>query len=114
AADPDSAAVLAALKPMRSSFNDTDLCFFGVSSDPEDERRRRVREDLPGIRYFWDPDCAVAAAFGLAAPGGGVRKATIILDPRLRVLGIIPFGDDGARHAAQLLDILKRLPAVGA
>src|SRR5262249_42212751 len=52
AADPTSQRVLAELQQFRQVFDDSTVCFFGVSTDPDDERLPRVRGSVPGIRFF--------------------------------------------------------------
>jgi peroxiredoxin len=113
-ADADSARVLAAFQANRGIFDDENACFFGVSTDPEDEKSGRVRESLPGMRYFWDFDRAVSGGFGLVPEEGGYRKATFLLDPRLRMMAYLPFGAEAENHWLRLAEILKRVPALGA
>jgi hypothetical protein len=54
AALPGSEQVLGNVLRCRDRFDDANACFFGVSTDPEDERQSRVQEIVPGIRFFWD------------------------------------------------------------
>src|SRR5262249_46443855 len=54
-----------------SGFDDENVCFFGVSTDPEDERANRVQETLPGSRYFWDFDRRISQMYGAVAKGEG-------------------------------------------
>jgi predicted 2-oxoglutarate/Fe(II)-dependent dioxygenase YbiX/peroxiredoxin len=117
AADPSSRAALGAVAACRRVFDDDFACFFGVSLDPADEAQQRVAQSLPGIRFFWDFDGAVSAAYGVVpvgrSPGGridAVRK-WVILDPALRVHRVLPIsGDDGG--AAALTAALAELPPV--
>ena len=114
-ADADGGRVLADFQSNRGIFDDTNICFFGVSTDPEDEKAGRVRESLPGMRYFWDFDLAISRQFGLAPEeGGDYRKATFLLDPRLRVIAYVPFGAEPDKHWPRLLEIVKKLPHLGA
>jgi predicted 2-oxoglutarate/Fe(II)-dependent dioxygenase YbiX/peroxiredoxin len=113
AADPASRQVLDALAAERARFDDRDLCFFGVATDPDDERLARVRDALPGVRYFWDADGAVSALYGARSAGGALRRITYVLDPRLRVLAALPFDADPAGHVARLLALLDGLPPIG-
>ncbi|WPC06304.1 redoxin domain-containing protein [Pseudomonas benzenivorans] len=114
AAEPLSARVLQLLLAQRRRFDDDNLCFFGVSVDPEDERRQRVASLVPGIRYFWDFERQVSALYGAVQADGGYRRVSYVLDPQLRVLAVLPFGNDAEAHVAELLTLLERLPAVGA
>jgi peroxiredoxin len=89
AATDDAARALAALQARRALFDDRKLCFFGVSADPQD--RGRLRESLPGIRYFWDHDLALARQYGALVRRSGsdallYRPHWLLLDPTLRVM----------------------------
>ncbi len=63
-ATPGGAAALAAVAARRHVFDDERACFFGVSVDPSDRDTGRVRQDLPGIRHFWDFDGHVSRTYG--------------------------------------------------
>jgi peroxiredoxin/predicted 2-oxoglutarate/Fe(II)-dependent dioxygenase YbiX len=108
AANPACADLLARIRAARRRFDDATACFFGVSTDPEDERSQRVRDELPGLRYFWDFDGAVCRLYGAAGADGSVRPVIYVLDPRLRVLARIA-ADDAATAAAALFDVLDRI-----
>jgi peroxiredoxin len=103
----------------RELFDDEKVCFFGVTSDPRDRDEGRLQQMLPGIRFFWDTDLAVARAYGAvdreAKAGAPInyRGHWLILDPMLRVIVTIPFDEQG-RHASTMISILKRLPDVDA
>ncbi|MCW0181826.1 MAG: 2OG-Fe(II) oxygenase [Zavarzinia sp.] len=115
AGDPLSAAALQAVERNRGLFDDQHCCFFGVSSDADDERQARVRESLPGLRHFWDFDGAVGRAYGALPmepqPAGRVtgRRFWLVLDPLLRVERVVPLLPGGAEQA-ELFDHLSRLP----
>ncbi len=110
AAQPLSAAVLAAFLERREIFDDERACFFGVSVDPEDERQQRVRQRLPGFRWFWDFDLAVSRAYGALREEGAAPPAylpqTVALDERLRVLGAVPFRGEAAAHVEEVLRMI--------
>lgn len=108
------AAALAAVGANRKLFDDRRVSFFGVSIDPTDEKEGRVKESLPGIRFFWDFDRLVSCAYGsvpLGAQTGNVpvRQFWLVLDPTLRVLRIIPFAPDGSDRES-LFVYLRALP----
>lgn len=109
-ADPDAAALLQEIESCRSRFNDADLCFFGVTIDPDDERQQRVAESIPGIRYFWDFDRAVSAQYGAVLEEGGYRPITYVLDPALRVVAAFAPAAGGGAQVASLFSLLDRLP----
>jgi predicted 2-oxoglutarate/Fe(II)-dependent dioxygenase YbiX len=108
-------AALEAIQANRALFDDARFSFFGISLDPRDEAEGRVRENLPGIRCFWDFDGAVSRLYGSvpsdAKPGDGpvaARQFWLVLDPTLRVLTRLPVADDGRQSA--LFDYLAKLP----
>jgi peroxiredoxin len=116
AADPLGRAALEAVFARRHHFDDVRACFFGVSLDPADESGGRVRDSMPGLRFFWDFDGTISRRYGAipadAEPGQGqlpVRRFWTVLDPTLRVLTVIPFAPDGSDHEA-LFRFLDRLP----
>jgi predicted 2-oxoglutarate/Fe(II)-dependent dioxygenase YbiX/peroxiredoxin len=109
---------LDAVHAHRELLDDEKISFFGVTADRRDRDEGRCQQVVPGIRYFWDFDLALAKRFGAverdAAPGaGGVtyRAHWLVLDPFLRVLATIPFDADG-RHAERVIALLRGLPPV--
>ncbi|MFC5695829.1 2OG-Fe(II) oxygenase [Pseudomonas sp. GCM10022186] len=106
-ADPTAARVLTDLLARREHFDDSRASFFGVSVDPRDREQRRVRDLLPGIRFFWDFDRAVCNLYGVQQPGGAVRQMTYLLDPRLRVIAVVPIPPGGVGHLDTLLALLE-------
>jgi peroxiredoxin len=119
AADPQGRAALEAVFANRRYFDDTRACFFGVSLDPGDESERRVRDSMPGLRFFFDFDGTISRLYGAipreARPGDGplsVRRFWIVLDPTLRVLAVIPFAASGSDREA-IFRLLDRLPEPG-
>lgn len=96
-----------------AAFDDQHLCFFGVSADPLDEERGRLRTRIPGIRYFRDHDLALSRRFGalVAGPAPAYQPFTLVLDPMLKVLAHIPLLP-AASHNAALDEVLRRLPPV--
>jgi predicted 2-oxoglutarate/Fe(II)-dependent dioxygenase YbiX/peroxiredoxin len=112
-AHPGSRPFLDVIERQRKLFNVTDFCFFGVSTDPEDEHLGRLKFEWPGFIYFWDNDLAVSRLFRVASEDGSqYERQTIVLDPMLRVLTVFPFDDDGEQHARQVLEYLRTLPLV--
>jgi peroxiredoxin len=98
AADPAAQTALRTVRTHRALLDDMRACFFGVSVDPADAASGRVRENMPGIRFFWDFDCAVSRLYGAAATGidgeaesADMRRFWLLLDPALRVIAMIPF-----------------------
>ncbi|MGB0956491.1 MAG: 2OG-Fe(II) oxygenase [Panacagrimonas sp.] len=112
AAREDSAAVLRGIEQNSAVFDDRNACFFGVSTDPDDEARNRVADAIPGRRFFWDFDRAVSRLYGAIDANHEHQTYSLILDPNLRVLAVLPFGQQADRHVEQLVGALSRLPKV--
>lgn len=99
------------LMSMDGLFDDQNLCFFGVSSDPEDEQRQRVQERIPGFRYFWDFDRQISRLYGISDAHGD-RVVTYVLDPMLRVIAVFHNTLQSEEDTVRLLDFLKALPKI--
>ncbi|QOY95779.1 2OG-Fe(II) oxygenase [Massilia sp. UMI-21] len=115
ASDPRVRQVVAHVERRQDVFDDRHASFFGVSVDPDDEACGRLRDRIPGIRYFWDAGLALSRVFGAidaAAPGGREFQAfTLVLDPMLRVIAHIPL-TAAQRHNAALDAVIAGLPPV--
>ena len=70
AADPASRRLLTDLRAQRQRFDDAHISFFGVSTDPDDEKLGRVADASPGIRFFWDFDGSVSKSYGAVRDDG--------------------------------------------
>ncbi|MEM9092359.1 MAG: 2OG-Fe(II) oxygenase [Cyanobacteria bacterium P01_F01_bin.53] len=112
--DNASQKVLEDLAPYREKFDDVFCCFFGVSTDPEDQQFDRLQEQGSGIRFFWDFDCSVSQKYGVVDQDGEYSLCTYILDERLRVLTALPFTTQPENHVDQLITILSKLPTIQA
>jgi predicted 2-oxoglutarate/Fe(II)-dependent dioxygenase YbiX/peroxiredoxin len=104
----DGRAILSLIKAHRARFDDARICIFGVTQDAADERR--LSDDVPGIRWFWDADNKVARLYG-ALPHDPkapplFRPGFVLLDPTLRVLKTEPLA-----QAESLFEGLAVLPA---
>jgi predicted 2-oxoglutarate/Fe(II)-dependent dioxygenase YbiX/peroxiredoxin len=116
--DPDGASAIRAVLSNRHLFDDVRLSFFGVSVDPADRATGRLTESMPGLRHFWDFDCAISKAYGAVARGTEVgpkmtlRRFWLVLDPMLRVTRAFPFRPNGEEHG-DLFTYLKALPQPG-
>jgi peroxiredoxin/predicted 2-oxoglutarate/Fe(II)-dependent dioxygenase YbiX len=113
AADPASKKVIEALQSQRHRFDDLNVSFFGVSTNPDDERERRIGDSVPGVRYLWDFDLAVSALYGAVQPDGGYRKVTYLLDPALRVVAVLPFSSAPEADLLSLKTLIDRIPSRG-
>ena len=96
----------------RALFDDEFCCFFGVSTDPDDQTSSRLKEHIPGIRFLWDFDKTVSQKLGVMDQDGTYHPCTYVLDERLRVLAAIPFETEPENHVAQLKAFLSDLPAI--
>jgi predicted 2-oxoglutarate/Fe(II)-dependent dioxygenase YbiX len=86
-----------------------------VSFDPRDETENRVRDSMPGSRFFWDFDGKIGRLYGAlpkdANPQDGPvpgRRFWLVLDPTLRVAAVFPFTAD-TKHEA-VFAYLQQLP----
>ncbi len=108
--DPGTAAELARIRASRAVFDGRAASFFGVSADPRDETFGGLAEDVPGVRFFWDADGAVGRLYGArplpAEAGLPVRPCWVVLDPMLRVLGVL---EQAPGAASQILEAVRRL-----
>jgi len=95
------------LLALERHYDDHRICFFGVSTDPEDEQVLMQR--LPGIRYFWDTDRNVSTLYG-AQSERGFRRLTVVIDPSMRVLAVMPFDPDPEAHERAISNLIGRLP----
>lgn len=119
AAHPGARAALEAVEANARLFDDNKISFFGVSVDPDDEAQGRVRQALPGRRYFFDFDGAVGRLYGaipreveeIAGARVPLRQMWIVLDPTMRVIAAVPFAADGGDRG-RLFAFLERLPPV--
>ncbi|NJL55069.1 redoxin domain-containing protein [bacterium] len=105
-----SQCVLQELLCHRDVFDDKNYCFFGVSIDPSDREQSRFAEQVPGIRFFWDFDRVISQQFGAIDGSDVYRHCSYVLDERLRVLAVVPFGSEAETHVKQLMNILLQLP----
>jgi predicted 2-oxoglutarate/Fe(II)-dependent dioxygenase YbiX/peroxiredoxin len=113
AGQPASRRVLDDIEQCRDRFDVENVCFFGVSTDPDDERLARVRLDWPGIMFFWDFDLAVSRLYGVASSDGSqYQPQTVMLDPALRTLAVLPFDSQLESHVPSLLRLLDGVPPI--
>lgn len=114
---PNSATVLNDFLKHRDCFDDLNACFFGVSIDPVDEQEARVRQVLPGYRFFWDFDLSISFLYGavdMVDNERPYRRCSVILDERLRIVAVVPLTESSTSHAADVLLLLAGLPTPAA
>ncbi|MCX7419436.1 MAG: 2OG-Fe(II) oxygenase [Planctomycetia bacterium] len=110
----DSNLILTELMQQRMKFDDDFVTFFGVSTDPLDQQLRRVQEQVPGMRFYWDFDQSVSRLYGALQtdPATGQEKYVchaVLLDTRLRTLITLPF-DEPATYVTRLLRMMETIP----
>lgn len=116
-ADPLAVDALKSVAEHRHLFDDQKACFFGVTMDPEDERKSRLSNSLPGIRYFWDFNGKISRLYGSVpqtAKAGVVQMSDlhrqwVVLDPSLRVLKVVPFSERKS-NGREVMEYLAGLP----
>ena len=116
AGDASGRKMLSLLNTHRALFDDERFAFFGVSHDRRDESLGRVRESLPGVRFFWDADGTIGRLFGslpVGEPSGPeqrVRPLWVVLDPNMRVRDVV--SGAAALDVAHIGSMLSALPPV--
>lgn len=85
------------------------LCYFGVSTDSDDEKLQRVAEKPYGMRYLWDFDKKISALYHAASAAGEFQALVYILDPMLRVVQVFKFSPHDENVDA-LENYLNNLP----
>jgi peroxiredoxin/predicted 2-oxoglutarate/Fe(II)-dependent dioxygenase YbiX len=104
-AAPARAEALQRVAEHRALFDDVRCSAFMVLHD---SRAPDGARDVRGLRWFLDPDGAVARLYDAILPDGSVRANWILLDPALRVLAWTPID-----QAKPIFDLIGRLPMPG-
>ncbi|WP_374649764.1 redoxin domain-containing protein [Dongia sp.] len=113
---PVGKALIESFIAAKDVFTDPDFYCFGISIDPADRDNAELTMKRPGIDIFWDAERKVAQRYNLLqaeTPATALQPVTFLLDPNLRVLGIFAT-NDGRLQADSVLQVLKRLPKLGA
>ena len=97
--------LLAAIAGNRPLFDDDRCAFFGVTTDPADQVQGHVKDDPPGVRWFYDADTSIAGAYGVLDPEGGVSPSWLLLDPSLRLMAT-----GGLDVPDTMIGLVRRLP----
>jgi predicted 2-oxoglutarate/Fe(II)-dependent dioxygenase YbiX len=106
ATDPGAAEALACVARHRALFDDSSACFFGVTCDPDDGASGRVAQQLPGIRFFLDPEERLSGLFGA---GPGERRHWLLVDPMLRAVSAYPL-EAGEAAVEGLVKAMAHMP----
>lgn len=105
---PPSRQLIGDVEREQARFDIRNACFCGVIVDPADEQGR-LKSRFPGMVFFWDSDGAVSRLYG-AGGGSEYMVHTLVLDPNLRVVAVIPFESDNKGHIARICQLLDSLP----
>lgn len=87
---------------LRERFNDEDAAFYGVSVDRADKAQHGLANSEPGVRFFWDFDCAVSRTYGVANEDY-LRPAVFLIDPAFRIAMAEPI-----EHTPAVLERLEQ------
>ena len=116
AGTPQGQAAIDAMWKNRDLFDDKRASYFGVTVDPEDESRNRLREDMPGVRFMLDFDASVSRECGAVSNGNDsnparvYRQFWVVVDPSLHVMRTFDFDNSDQAHEA-VFAYLKSLPS---
>src|SRR3954469_21555866 len=115
AGDAVGRETISAVLAHRDLFDDKRACFFGVSFDQRDEAEGRVRDSMPGLRFFWDFDGKIGRLYGSipkdTQPGEKnlpARRFWLVLDPGMRIMAMFPIAGDASHEA--VFAYLRDLP----
>ena len=89
----------------RSLFDDHHICFFGVSHDPLDLSEGRVKQQIPGIRWFWDFNHQISSLYHT---NDQEMPITYVIDRSLRLIGT--FSSNPETQAERVVNFLRTLP----
>ncbi len=111
--DPASRRILDDIEKQQYRFDVENVCFFGISTDPNDELPGRLQLQFPGVFYFWDSDRSISRIFGAEpSPGSPYRTHSLVLDPTLRVIAVLSSGDQPEEHVGRIVQFLDTLPPI--
>ena len=100
---PERDRAMALLRAQRSLFDDVRRIAFGVIGDAA--LFETLKDEVPGLRWFFDPEGEIAERFKLRGADGRVEGQWVLLDPTLRVIFSAPLADsDRAFDHVRLMD----------
>lgn len=105
-AGPERDEATVALLRARPLFDDQRVSAFGVLRDRT--RFDQTKDQLPGLRWFFDPEGAIARAYRSLDEEGRTIGAWVLIDPSLRILEVAPIAD-----AARIFERVRGLGAPG-
>lgn len=104
------------LQQHRAQFDDQRLCAFGVAADTAARCQAQLMDQVPGLRFFHDPDRAISQLYGACDAHGPVLPYAVLLDPNMRVMAsYLPDPEQELavalqRIGAQLSRLLQAIP----
>lgn len=98
------------LEAGRGGLREAGIELVGVSPDPVERHEVFARANGLGYPLLADVKGEVAAAYRARVPGKGLRRSTYLLGPDRRIAHVLVQPDVG-RHAAEILDAVKRYEA---
>jgi peroxiredoxin/predicted 2-oxoglutarate/Fe(II)-dependent dioxygenase YbiX len=101
AGQPEVAKVFDALALRKDLFGDEHAVFLGISSDPNDFERERVRRRQSGQLFLWDANGSAALKYGVAqtasaAVPGQIRPTAFVVSPALQIVEILQMAEPTA------------------
>ena len=101
-AGPAVARAVASIERHRAAFNDVHASAF-VLIVGKDKGRKKREDSIPGLRFLFDEDAAVAALYGATG-----AERWYLIDPALHIMTVV-----GPEQADQLVDRAATLPPPG-
>lgn len=115
--NPAARRILEDAAAMKKAFDVVNWCLFTVSNDPRDAEPGRLDASWPGIIHFHDPESKINRLYGLnegeTTPLSASPQA-FILDPGLRVIGIVRGSGDAAEFMKLVAEYIQQVPPVSA
>ena len=98
--------------------DELDAAVFGISPQSVASHERFIAEHGLTVPLLADPDHRTARAYGVAAPGGVVRRSVFIVDPegivRYRHVALLGLHYKDVEHLAGALDLARSAAASAA
>jgi len=98
-------------------FDDKQFAFFGVTFDPMDRSENRIKDRIPGIRFFHDPDRKIYEDYSLIHAADTKKglisfaPCTFVLDPNMRIMKVFNWQNPD-KHIAELIEYMDTLDSL--
>jgi peroxiredoxin len=93
-------------------FDVDNFFFFGVTTDKFENASPRLKEQRPGVVYFFDEDRSISQLYGLAEGNAASQRVTLLLDQGIRVLSVIPWTGSPEEHVAAIIKAMDQCPSL--